>query len=116
MCSSVRKKMVILICIIVLIMSPSISFAGDTWKKIKNHFKNCEVKVQGLTTEQWAAIVNPKKTALNANAGGTIAPMTTTQKTLLVIGAVVVVGGLYAIYDNTKNIDPFPHGVSQGGD
>ena len=97
------KKLIPLICITAFIMSPSASFAGDTWKMIKNHFKNCEVKVQGLTTKQWAAVVNPKKAARKPNAGGTIGAMNTTQKTLLVIGVVVVA---YAIYDNNKDDDP----------
>lgn len=104
MYSSVRKKMVILICIIVLIMSPSISFAGDTWKKIKNHFKNCEIKIQGATPEQWADILNPKKRVLKANSEGRSTKLTDGQKVLIGIGAAMVAGGI--IYVIVKdNVD-----------
>ena len=107
MFTSVRKRLVAVLCIIFFVMSaivPSASFAGEKWNKIKKHFKNCEIKIQGATPEQWSAIVNPKTHALNSNSKGKPAKLTTGKKVLIGIGAVVVAGGIiYVITQDDKD-------------
>lgn len=101
------KKLIALTCIIAFMMSPSVSFAGNTWKKIKNHFKNCEIKIQGATTEQWATILNPKKKALYANSAVKNSKLTTNSKVLIGIAtAVVVVGIIYVVAKNNHDNKP----------
>ena len=101
----VRKKIIALFCITALIMSPSVSFAEGNWKKIKEHFKNCEIKVQGVTTEQWSTILNPKKEVLFANSGDKASRLTTSQKVLIGVAAVAVAGGIIIAVDNNDDED-----------
>jgi hypothetical protein len=107
---AVKKYFIALLCIFTLMMTPSVTFAGNTWNKIKNNFKQCEIKIQGCTTEQWAGIVNPKRNALYANAVNSPSKLTTKKKVLYTVGAAIVVGGLiYVIANNNDSEDPIAY-------
>ena len=113
---AVKKIIIAVLCISFLIISPSATFAGATWNKIKNHFKKYEIKIQGCTTEQWSEIVSPKTNAFYANSGTKSSKLTTKKKVLYAVGAAVVAGGIiYVIAENNdSNDDPVVHPAGTG--
>ncbi len=93
-----------------LIITSSLTFAGESWTKIKKHFQKYEIKIQGCTTEQWAEIVSPKQRAFYENSGSKSSKLTTRKKVLYAVGAAIVVGGvIYVIADNNDSNDPIVH-------
>ena len=107
---SVKKNYIALLCIFTLMMTPSVTFAGNTWNKIKTNFKKCEIKIQGCTTEQWTNIVNPKYSALYANSGSNSPKFTTKKKVMYILGAAVVFGGVvYVISEHNDSHDLIVH-------
>jgi hypothetical protein len=95
---SVRTKLVAVFSIIAFIMIAVVSSASLTEKrpnKVDNHFKNDELKMQGVTAEQQAS------KAVVLNAVSIEKPKMPTNKEALytLVAAVTVVGGEFEIND-----------------
>jgi uncharacterized protein YoxC len=100
---SVRIKLVAVLFIAAFIMIAVVSSADLTGKrldKVNNHFKSDELKVQGITTEQWESIAKPK--------------MSTKKEVLYTLVAAAVICGEYKIND-PNNDDPSSSGNINNG-
>jgi hypothetical protein len=112
---TIKKRIVAILCVSSLFMSPSVTLAGENWTSIKKHFKKYEIKIQGCTTEQWAAIVNPEPKVFYENLGGKSSKLTTKKKVLYAVGAAVAVGGIiYVIAEYNDSDDPIAY-AAEGG-
>ena len=100
---SVRTKLVAVLTIVAFIMIAVVSSADLTGKrlnKVNNHFKSAELKVQGVTTEQWESIAKPK--------------MSTKKEILYTLVAAAVIGGEFKINDPNDD-DPSSSGNNHNG-
>jgi len=116
---SVRTKLVTVMCIVAFFMIAVVSSAALTDKrlnKVKNHFESDELKVQGITAEQWASasIANPKAAVLNA-VSGEKPKMASKKRVLHTLVAAAVIGGANTIYGHNDD-DPAQVGGDQGDD
>lgn len=102
-----RTKLVTVSCIIAFFMIAVFSSYALTGTRLNN---SDELKVQGVTAEQWtsASIANPKAAVLNA-VSGEKPKMASEKNVLYTIVAAAVIGGASPIND-----DPAQAGGDQG--
>ena len=113
---SFRTKLVAVFSIVAFIMIAVVSSASLTEKKpnkVDNHFKNDELKVQGVTAGQWETIVNSKATVLSA-VSVEKPKMSNKKEVLYTVVAAAVIGGESAINDPNDN-DHTSGGENQDG-
>ena len=111
-----RTKLFAVLSIVVFIMIAVVSSADLTGKRLNevdNHFKSDELKVQGVTSEQWETSVNPKAAILNA-VSVEKPKMSTKKEVLSTIVAAAMIGGVHSINDPNDD-DHTSGGEDQGG-
>lgn len=106
-----KKRIIAILCFFALIMSPSLTFAGQTWGKIKKNITKCEIKIQGCTTDQWTDMIISTYKPLYANSGSEPPKLSTKKKVLYTVGAAIVVAGAILIITNDDSDDPTVHAV-----
>lgn len=104
-----KKRIIAALCVLTLIMTPSLTFAGETWGKIKKNIKKCEIKIQGCTTDQWTDMISPTHKPFYANSGSESSKLSTKKKVLYTVGAAVVAAGVLLIITNDDSDDPTVH-------
>ena len=103
-----KKEVVSILCIFTLLLTPSLTFAGQTWGKIKKNIMKCEFKIQGCTTDLWADIISPSYRTFYADSGSESSKLSTRKKAFYAGGASGVVRGAKMIikHNDSDSDDP----------
>ena len=104
-----RAKLAAVLSIFAFIMIAAVSSSDLTGKGLnpaENHFKNDELKVQGVTSEQWgSASVANSEAAVTNTVSGEKPGMSSENNVLYTIVAAAAIGEAYPVND-----DPDPAG------